>query len=224
MGNTTFMRTLPDNASTVSIYNTAHSAVAGGEVGTQSNRPATDTDLTTTSYRAALIQFRKWRTDRNMRIPGTSKPKRLVISEDLRYTADEILNNPTRVDSGNEVKNVTKGATSTHVTPYMDDPDMWIIDGEKHHKNFKWRWRPRMDAFDDRRKRVAIFLASRAGAYLRGSIIGHGEVAVVQCLRLLKRAGYDGVLSIEFEGMEDPILGISTGLRNLKRYLHAAGA
>ena len=58
---------------------------------------------------------------------------------------------------------------------------------------------------------------SRGGNYLRGAIIGHGDVPLVQCLRILKRAGYDGVLSIEFEGMEDVLLGIETGLANLRR-------
>jgi sugar phosphate isomerase/epimerase len=60
---------------------------------------------------------------------------------------------------------------------------------------------------------------SRAGNYLRGAIVGHGDVPVTQCLRLLKKAGYDGVLSLEFEGMEEPLQGIALGLENLKRYL-----
>jgi sugar phosphate isomerase/epimerase len=58
---------------------------------------------------------------------------------------------------------------------------------------------------------------SRGGNYLRGAIIGHGDVPLVTCLRIFKRAGYAGVLSIEFEGMEDVMLGISTGLANLRR-------
>ena len=60
---------------------------------------------------------------------------------------------------------------------------------------------------------------SRAGNYLRGSIIGHGDVPVTQCLRVMTRAGYDGVLSIEFEGMEDPLQGVAVGLENLRRYV-----
>lgn len=60
---------------------------------------------------------------------------------------------------------------------------------------------------------------SRGGNYLRGAIIGHGDVPIVQCLKIMKRSGYDGVLSIEFEGLEDPIQGISIGLNNLRRYL-----
>ncbi|OGO90784.1 MAG: hypothetical protein A2Y17_03320 [Clostridiales bacterium GWF2_38_85] len=59
---------------------------------------------------------------------------------------------------------------------------------------------------------------SRAGNYLRGSIIGHGNVAVRQCIDVLKRSGYNGYLAIEFEGMEDPLRGISVGFNNLKRY------
>jgi len=63
---------------------------------------------------------------------------------------------------------------------------------------------------------------SRAGNYLRGAIIGHGDVPVPQCLALLGRAGYDGVLSIEFEGLEEPLRGIAMGLANLRRYCQAA--
>jgi sugar phosphate isomerase/epimerase len=60
---------------------------------------------------------------------------------------------------------------------------------------------------------------SRGGNYLRGSVIGHGDVDVPACLRIIKDAGYDGFLSIEFEGMEDCVLGLQVGLENLRRYL-----
>lgn len=63
---------------------------------------------------------------------------------------------------------------------------------------------------------------SRGGRFLRGAIIGHGDVPVLQCLRAMKRAGYDGVLSIEFEGMEEPLTGIRVGLANLRRLVGLA--
>lgn len=66
------------------------------------------------------------------------------------------------------------------------------------------------------------WFASRAGNFLRGSIIGHGDVPVLQCLRVMKAAGYDGVLSIEFEGMEDVLEGIKIGHDNLRRYVSMA--
>lgn len=61
---------------------------------------------------------------------------------------------------------------------------------------------------------------SRGGNYLRGSIIGHGDVPVRQCVQTLKRNGYDGFLCIEFEGMEDPLKGIRIGCDNLKRFIN----
>ncbi len=62
------------------------------------------------------------------------------------------------------------------------------------------------------------FFLSRGGNFLRGTIVGHGDVPVVSCLRALKRVNYDGYIAIEFEGMEDCLSGISIGLANLKRY------
>lgn len=60
---------------------------------------------------------------------------------------------------------------------------------------------------------------SRGGNYVRGAIIGHGEVPIVQVLRIMKKADYQGVLSIEFEGMEDPLKALPIGLENLRRYV-----
>lgn len=63
------------------------------------------------------------------------------------------------------------------------------------------------------------FFPSRGGNFLRGTIVGHGDVPVVQCLRALKGAGYDGYIAIEFEGMEDCVKGVAIGLENLRRYV-----
>jgi sugar phosphate isomerase/epimerase len=60
---------------------------------------------------------------------------------------------------------------------------------------------------------------TRGGNRLRGAIIGHGVVPVRQCLQILKQSGYPGDVAIEFEGLEDPILGIGIGLANLKAWL-----
>ena len=58
---------------------------------------------------------------------------------------------------------------------------------------------------------------TRAGNYLRGAIIGHGNVAVAQCLAIMNREGYSGVLSIEFEGIEDVLMALQMGHDNLRR-------
>ena len=62
---------------------------------------------------------------------------------------------------------------------------------------------------------------TRGGNYIRGAIIGHGEAPIVQCLRIMKKVGYTGRLSIEFEGMEDVLTGIRVGHENLRRYVTA---
>ncbi|MBR4858208.1 MAG: sugar phosphate isomerase/epimerase [Clostridia bacterium] len=63
------------------------------------------------------------------------------------------------------------------------------------------------------------FFKSRGGNYLRGSIIGHGDIPVRQCLSIVKNSGYDGFVSIEFEGLEDCLKGIEIGFENLKKML-----
>lgn len=65
------------------------------------------------------------------------------------------------------------------------------------------------------------FFKSRGGNYLRGSIIGHGDVPVAQCLSIIKGSGYDGYVSVEFEGMEKCLDGIAIGAENLRNIIAA---
>ncbi len=66
------------------------------------------------------------------------------------------------------------------------------------------------------------FFRSRSGNYLRGAIIGHGDVPILHCIRALKNAKFDGYIAIEFEGMEETINAITIGFDNLKRYIEEA--
>lgn len=63
------------------------------------------------------------------------------------------------------------------------------------------------------------WFGTRGGNALRGSIIGHGEVNVPECLKILRGAGYDGWLSVEFEGIEDCLMALRADLANLKEML-----
>ncbi len=64
---------------------------------------------------------------------------------------------------------------------------------------------------------------SRAGNYYRCTIFGHGNIPTLQCLQTLKRNGYDGYISLEFEGIEEPLMAIEIGLENMKRYIEIIG-
>lgn len=66
------------------------------------------------------------------------------------------------------------------------------------------------------------WFTTRGGNYLRGAIIGHGEVPVVQCLGIIKRAGYEDTVSIEFEGLEENMGALKIGIANLKRFVEMA--
>ena len=60
------------------------------------------------------------------------------------------------------------------------------------------------------------FGRTRACNYFKGAIVGEGDMNVFKCLQILKRVGYDGYCSIEFEGSEDCIEAIAKGFENLK--------
>lgn len=62
-------------------------------------------------------------------------------------------------------------------------------------------------------------IMTRGANYIAGTVIGEGAVPVRQCLKILKRANYDGYVSVEYEGKEDCIAGIERGLANLKSFI-----
>ena len=62
------------------------------------------------------------------------------------------------------------------------------------------------------------------GLALRGAIVGHGQLEIPKQLLALKKAGYKGFLSLEFEGVEEPIFAIQSGLDYLRRELKAIKA
>jgi hypothetical protein len=147
---------LPDNTAFFGAANTTHASITGAQGAAQANRPATDVDLTVTSFRAALIQFRKYTNDQGIRIPGISQPARMFVAPDGLYDAMEILKSPERPDTANRVTNVTANAVELIADPYLSDVDAWFLQAPKHYCYFLWRKRPVIDSFDDRRARVAI--------------------------------------------------------------------
>lgn len=66
------------------------------------------------------------------------------------------------------------------------------------------------------------WLTTLAGTHILGSIVGFGDLPMPALLSLIKESGFDGPISIEFEGLEDDILGVSTGLANAQRIWNEA--
>lgn len=60
---------------------------------------------------------------------------------------------------------------------------------------------------------------SRGCNRLVGCALGDGDIPVEQCVAILKRAGYDGWIAIEFEGNGDCVEEIARGYERLKGYI-----
>lgn len=63
------------------------------------------------------------------------------------------------------------------------------------------------------------WLRTAGGRFLRGTIVGAGDMDMRGVLRAIKGSGYDGYVSIEFEGIEDCLVGSAQGLANATRLL-----
>jgi len=57
------------------------------------------------------------------------------------------------------------------------------------------------------------------GNFLRGSIVGQGDIDIRAILKIIKDAGYNGCLSIEFEGFEECRMGSRAGMAFVKKAL-----
>lgn len=77
------------------------------------------------------------------------------------------------------------------------------------------------DFFFSPEKREGLTIMTRGANYIGGCVIGEGAVPVGKCLAILKRAGYEGCVSVEYEGEEDCLAGIARGLANLREFLAA---
>ena len=151
----TAVTVLPNN--TEAIFATSHVPIAGGEAAAQVNRE--DVDLSVASYRDAMIRFKKYVNDRGIRIPGYATPKKMIAGEDLSYIMQEIIGSTWRPDTSNRVENVSRGEVTPMNTPYITANDDWFLFADKHFNDYFARSGARFDNFDERRRRVAVFVA-----------------------------------------------------------------
>ena len=100
--------------------------------------------------------------------------------------------------------------------------DEWPLDGVKralpyaihaHVKDFLYR------KSDELLARPSGFFGTRNGNLLRGTILGHGDVPVAEAVKLIRKSGYDGTLSLEFEGAEENIPALKAGFKYMGRLM-----
>lgn len=66
------------------------------------------------------------------------------------------------------------------------------------------------------------WITTANGNYIRGSIVGQGDVEIRRIVKLIKDSGYDGYITLEFEGMEECRQASKIGMDNLKRFFEEA--
>jgi len=66
---------------------------------------------------------------------------------------------------------------------------------------------------------VAAWLTTNYGYYIKGTIVGDGDIDVVKIAKFIKQSAYNGAIAIEFEGMEECKIASKTSLMNVKRYM-----
>ncbi len=84
-----------------------------------------------------------------------------------------------------------------------------------HAKDFLWK--------SGREPKPEGWGTSACGNYWRGTVVGHGIVPIRQDLRTLKNAGYNGYVSLEFEGWEENLQALEVGYRYLKEAVAEIG-
>jgi hypothetical protein len=108
------------------LCSTAHPLVSGG---TNSNTPATASDLNETSLENAVIQIAAWTDERGLLI--AAKPRKLIVPPALMFVSTRLLETELRVSTAdndiNALKNngsIPEGYTVNH---YLTDTNAWFL-------------------------------------------------------------------------------------------------
>ena len=110
----------------VVLCSTAHPLVSGG---TNSNTPATPSDLNETSLENAVIQIAAWTDERGLLI--AAKPRKLIVPPALQFTATRLLETSLRVGTADNDINALKNNGSIPegytVNNYLTDTNAWFL-------------------------------------------------------------------------------------------------
>ena len=120
----------------VTLFNTAHPTVAGGNNG---NRPTVDADLNETSLEQAVIDIAAYKDERGLLI--AARPRKLIVPPSLMFVATRLLQTENRVGTADNDLNAlrTNGSIPDgyRVNHYLTDNDAWFLttdipNGMKH--------------------------------------------------------------------------------------------
>lgn len=104
----------------VAILSAAHPTLSGD----QSNKIASNADITLAGLKEGEQHFRKLQDERGKRL--MLQPKVVLVSEDFRHDAMELINSPFKPGSANNDIN-SLGMYEIVSSPYLTDADAWFM-------------------------------------------------------------------------------------------------
>jgi sugar phosphate isomerase/epimerase len=165
-------------------------------------------------------------------LPRIANACREIADYAAMYGITTSLENHGKFINGHEiVKMVVDAVGRPNFAVTLDVGNFWCVDADPvtavshlidktsfvHLKDFYYR---------DERKLPKAVLAykARAGGWfqtlggniLRGAVTGDGDIDLTEILRLIRSSGYDGYLSIEFEGIEDCLAASAASMANVR--------
>jgi len=134
----------------LSILNTAHILLGGG---TQSNRPATDCDVSHTALMNAFIAMETGVDDRGLVV--MDRPRKLVISPEERFSVKKFLNSPLLPGgANNDINPLYDEDLKIEISHYKTDKNSWFVIGEEN--PLMCMWREPIDFFEDVKKSAQV--------------------------------------------------------------------
>lgn len=129
----------------VALFSTAHPLVGGG---TNQNRPTTDGDLSVAQLRVALTDIMNTKDDASKILHW--RPKILLISENQKWLAMELIGSELRADTADNALNAFKDDGLTVVsTPYLTDKNSFFLLSEPAKHNVRTYWREKPNVLHD---------------------------------------------------------------------------
>jgi hypothetical protein len=138
----------------LSLISTAHTRLDGGA--TQSNRPASDVDISYTAVQSAMLSYHAWLGEKGL--PVFVNPSTAIVSGQDQFNAAEIFKNAgMEFGTADNNKNfVTMGPDNNSVNKlvisrYLTDTDSWFVLADKgdHTLNLVTRVSPEFETSDD---------------------------------------------------------------------------
>lgn len=129
----------------VALFSTAHPLIGGG---TNANRPATDGDLSVAQLRVAITDIMNTKDDAGKLVHW--RPKVLLVSENQKWLAMELLGSELRADTADNAVNAFKDDGLVCVmTPYLTDKNAFFLLAEPSKHNVRTYWRERPNVLHD---------------------------------------------------------------------------